>query len=285
MSVIDRIGIGGLWITVRTSSQPQPQSRLEQPQSPRQLPADESVAHALVWRSVRSGSLLTRGRPLTQQQAIHAILTHSRNEIIAAETTPTRIAYRTPNVRPWGSDSVTTYEGSPPGATHQIPTQPKRADTTGSDETRHRSNTEQPAISIGTVTDADDLEATAAAIPTMVAAQSQTPPVATGMRYRVWHQPLENADHAAETFDDQFFIQTATLAEAVQLERVLEAYDTWTDRNGDHDIEVWDGTAWTSDLAPAALAAAQGLLQRIYHLDDITVENTGRRGAVDADPT
>ena len=247
MSVTDRIGVGGLWITVG----PPPRPRQEQPPTPHSRPTGEPVPEALVWRSVRSGALLSRGRALTQQQAIHAILSHSRNEIIAARTTPTVITYRSPHSHSDGPDTVVVYRGTRPGSDHPIPGQPQRNDDDA-----------QPAVS--------EVEATAAAAPTVVAAQPQTPPVTPGMRYRVWHQPLDNVDHAAETFDDQFFIQTATLAEAVQLERVLEAYDTWADRNGEHDIEAWDGTAWTSDIDPAALAAAQAFLQRIYHLDDIT---------------
>jgi hypothetical protein len=274
MSVTDRIGVGGLWITVGTAAQTPPRPRQDRPQKPHQPPR-EPVAPALVWRSVRSGALLSRGRALTQQQAIHAILTHSRNEIIEAQTTPTRITYRTPSSKPGGADSVTVYKGTRPGEAPSIPAQTQRDDIT----TAGPGASDEP--SSGPVT---DVEATAAAAPTVVAAQPETPPVTPGMRYRVWHQRIDDVDHADETFDDQFFIQTATLAEAVQLERVLEAYDTWADRNGEHDIEVWNGTAWTSDIDPAALSAAQAFLQRIYLLDDITPATAGGRGAADADP-
>lgn len=275
MSVTDRIGVGGLWITVGTAPQTPPRPHQAPPQKPLPQPGAEPLAQALVWRSVRSGALLSRGRALTQQQAIHAILSHSRNEIVAARTTPTVITYQTPNSRSGEPDSVVVYRGTRPGPGRPIPGQPQHNDDATPSATAQDDTSEPPAGGLtaaagagpGTVTEA---ETTAAATPTVVAAQPQTPPVTPGMRYRVWHQPLDNVDHASETFDDQFFIQTATLAEAVQLERVLEAYDTWADRNGEHDIEVWDGTTWTSDIDPAALAAAQAFLQRIHHLDDIT---------------
>jgi hypothetical protein len=287
MSVIDRIGVGGLWITVGTSPQALPRPHQEQPRQAHPQPVDEPAVPALVWRSVRSGAPLSRGRALTQQQAIHAILTHSRNEIIPSRTTPTRITYRTPHSRPGGPDAVTVYEGTRPGTAHPIPA-PSHRDVTAAtvvaapDRPSSRPAAEEGAGPAGVLPVAGEVAAVTSAAPTVVAAQPQTPPVTPGMRYRVWHQPLNNVDHAAETFDDQFFIQTATLAEAVQLERVLEAYDTWADRNGEHDIEVWDGTAWTSDIDPGALSAAQAFLQRIYQLDDITTATTAGRGAADA---
>lgn len=287
MSLTDRIGVGGLWITVGTAPQtlPRPAQAPSQPLHPR--PAGEPVAPALVWRSVRSGALPSRGRAMTQQQAVHAVLTHSRNEIVDAETTPTRIAYRAPKSFPDGGDWVVGYEGTRPGTVHPIPAQPQHGDlaprvAAGPDGPGSRPASEEPTGPNGPGP-AGEVAATAAPIPTVVAAQPQTPPVTPGMRYRVWHQRLDDVDHAAETFDDQYFIQTATLAEAVQLERVLEAYDTWAERTGEHDIEVWDGTDWSSDLDPGALAAAQALLQRIYLLDDITAATAGGRGAASAD--
>lgn len=253
MSVTDRIGVGGLWITLDAAPQTSPHTSSAPHQETHSRPVVEPVPPALVWRSVRSGALLARGRAMTQQQAIHAILTHSRNEIIQAQTTAARIAYRTPPIH-GGAGSVCVYEGNLPVPTHRIPSQPH-----------------------------SDAEGIRAATPTVVSAQPQTPPVTPRMRYRVWRQPLADVDHAYESSDEQFFVQTTTLAEAIQLERVLEAYDTWQDRQGEHDIEVWDGTTWTSDVDPVALTAAEAFLQRIYDLDDITPVAAGRKGSRHAD--
>jgi hypothetical protein len=62
-------------------------------------------AGLLVWRSPDSGALLLDGRPMTQQRAIHACLTHTRNMIDQSETTATQITYRTLD------GAVCTYEG------------------------------------------------------------------------------------------------------------------------------------------------------------------------------
>jgi hypothetical protein len=99
-----------------------PQARQERADQEHYGSAGELVVRSLVWRSPRSGALLSRGRALTQQQAIHAILTHSRNEIIQSQTTTTRITYRTPAIHSI-SGSVCVYEGTAPGSTASIPAQ------------------------------------------------------------------------------------------------------------------------------------------------------------------
>jgi hypothetical protein len=59
------------------------------------------------WRSP-TGHLLLDGQEMTHQQAVHLCLTHTRNEIDHAQTTPTRIVYRTPD------GQVCTYEATVP---------------------------------------------------------------------------------------------------------------------------------------------------------------------------
>ena len=106
-------------------------------------------------------------------------------------------------------------------------------------------------------------------LPTMVCAHPQAPPLTSAMRYRVWRQPYGQVDHVSEGSGEQFIVQTASLAEAVQLERMLEAYDQWQDRDGDHDIDCWDGTLWRPGLDTADMATAQDFLQSVYDLDDV----------------
>jgi hypothetical protein len=117
--------------------------RQEHPDQEQYGSAGELVVRSLVWRSPRSGALLSRGRALTQQQAIHAILTHSRNEIIQSQTTTTRITYRTPAIHGI-SGSVCVYEGTAPGSTSSIPAQ-------NSAPTRGQSRTDGPAATPGRV--------------------------------------------------------------------------------------------------------------------------------------
>jgi hypothetical protein len=62
----------------------------------------------LVWTSTETGALLLDGRAMTQQRAIHACLTHSRNQIDPNATTPTRIVYRTL------TGDIHTYAGTRP---------------------------------------------------------------------------------------------------------------------------------------------------------------------------
>ncbi len=124
---------------------------------------------------------------------------------------------------------------------------------------------------------ATEAATTATATPTVIPADPQVPPVTPAMRYRVWRRPHEHVDHVYQSGDEPFYVQTTTLAQTVQLERVLEAYDTWCERHGEHDIEVWDGTTWSTDIDPAALTAAETFLQRIYDLEDLPSVPTGRR--------
>jgi hypothetical protein len=68
----------------------------------------QSVAEQLVWWSPQTRQALLDGQAMTRQQAIHLCLTHTRNEIDQAQTTCSRIVYRTPE------GAVCTYEGAPP---------------------------------------------------------------------------------------------------------------------------------------------------------------------------
>jgi hypothetical protein len=69
----------------------------------------------LVWRSPLSGELLLGGREMTHQRAIHACLTHSRNQIEESQTTATRITYRTYD------GLLRSYEGTRSGLAQLIP--------------------------------------------------------------------------------------------------------------------------------------------------------------------
>jgi hypothetical protein len=101
------------------------------------------------------------------------------------------------------------------------------------------------------------------------------------MRFRVWRQPYGQVDHVSDGSEELFVVQTATLAEAVQLERLLEAYDEWQDRDGGHDIDSWDGRTWRPGLDSTDAATAQEFLQSVYDLDDVVPASgpasTGRR--------
>jgi hypothetical protein len=130
---------------------------------------------------------------------------------------------------------------------------------------------------------ATEAATTATATPTAIHADPQAPPVTPAMRYRVWRQPHGHVDHAYQSGDEQFYVQASTLAQAVQLERVLEAYDTWCEQGGEHDIEIWDGTTWSTDIDPVALSAAETFLRRIYDLEDIPPVATGRERSGHAD--
>jgi len=105
--------------------------------------------------------------------------------------------------------------------------------------------------------------------PTMVCANPDAPPLTPALRFRVWRQPYGQVDHVSEGSDDLFCVQTATLAEAVQVERVLEAYDQWQDRDGGHDIDSWDGRTWHPGLDSIDAATAQEFLQSVHDLDDV----------------
>ena len=106
----------------------------------------------------------------------------------------------------------------------------------------------------------------------MVCAHPDTPPLTAALRFRVWRQPYGHVDHVSDAGDDLFCVQTATLAEAVQVERLLEAYDAWQDRDGDHDIDSWDGTTWRPGLDSVEAATAQEFLQTV---EDITAGAPG----------
>jgi hypothetical protein len=66
------------------------------------------AGNPLVWASSETGALLLDGRAMTQHRAIHACLTHSRNQIDPSATTSTRIVYRTL------TGQTRTYEGIRP---------------------------------------------------------------------------------------------------------------------------------------------------------------------------
>jgi predicted transcriptional regulator len=72
--------------------------------------APRPPAEPLVW-STRSGALLLDGRAMTQQRAIFACLTHTRNQIDESQTTPTQITYYEP------SGAVRAYAGTHPDLT------------------------------------------------------------------------------------------------------------------------------------------------------------------------
>lgn len=78
------------------------------------------VAEHLVWWSAETGRALLNGRAMTRQQAIHACLTHTRNEIDQGQTTFSRIVYRTPG------GAVCTYEGTLPEPTPSPANHPQK---------------------------------------------------------------------------------------------------------------------------------------------------------------
>ena len=103
----------------------------------------------------------------------------------------------------------------------------------------------------------------------MVCAHPDAPPLTPALRFRVWRQPYGQVDHVSESSGEQFVVQTASLAEAVQVERLLEAYDQWQDRDGGHDIDCWDGRTWRPGLDSIDAGTAQEFLQAIDDLDDV----------------
>jgi hypothetical protein len=95
------IGIGPLHLTVGgTPGSPQ--------SSPHPYPE-------LAWTSPQSGQPLAGGRLMTQPQALFRCLTHTRNQVIESQTTPTRITYRTLD------GTVGVFEGTRPKP-RRIPT-------------------------------------------------------------------------------------------------------------------------------------------------------------------
>src|SRR5690349_14292920 len=98
------IDIGGLRLTLSGA-----------PSSPPHSPEPHRGPHpGLVWRSPTSGDLLAGGRAMTQPQAIFCCLTHTRNQVLDSQTTPTRITYRT------CEGTVCVYEGTGPALTQPI---------------------------------------------------------------------------------------------------------------------------------------------------------------------
>jgi hypothetical protein len=139
----------------------------------------------------------------------------------------------------------------------------------------------RPALAVpAATTSVAGATATPAGAPTMVCAHPDTPPLTPAMRFQVWRQPYGQVDHVSESPDELFVVQTATLAEAVQLERLLEAYDEWQDRDGSHDIGSWDGSTWRP-LDSGDADTAREFLQSVYDLDDVAAasdpSSTGRR--------
>lgn len=90
--------------------------------------------------------------------------------------------------------------------------------------------------------------------PGVIVADADAPPLTPSIRYRVWR---EMADPTRPYFQDRFYVQTSTLAAAAEIEALLELYDGWQDRAGDHDIETWEGTEWSEGLSPDDTDAAR----------------------------
>jgi hypothetical protein len=95
------VGIGPIYLTLGAA----PGSPQNSPQHPE-----------LVWTSAQSGQPLAGGRVMTQPQALFRCLTHTRNEVIESQSTPTRITYRTLD------GTVLVYEGTCPSSRRTPPT-------------------------------------------------------------------------------------------------------------------------------------------------------------------